>query len=74
MTSVYGVTKYGARNQIDSQLRHHVDDFPAELIFDGRAYLAEKTFESLHVMFTTNKAIQVTLNLFFSNLFQLIGY
>lgn len=62
MTSVYGVTKYGARSQIDSQLRHHVDDFPAELIFDGRAYLAEKTFESLHVMFTTNKAIQVGVN------------
>lgn len=59
MTSVYGVTKYGARSQIDNQLRNHIDDFPTELIFAGRSYLAEKTFESLHGMFTTNKAIQV---------------
>jgi len=61
MTSVYGVTRYGARAQIDNQLRHNVDNFPPELVFDARAYLAEKTFECLYVMFTTNKAIQVGL-------------
>jgi len=59
MTSVYGVTKYGARAQIDNQLRHNIDNFPPELVFDARAYLAEKTFECLYIMFTTNKAIQV---------------
>ena len=59
MTSVYGVTKYGARAQIDNQLRHNIDNFPLELVFDARAYLAEKTFECLYIMFTTNKAIQV---------------
>jgi len=59
MTSVYGVTRYGARAQIDNQLRHNIDNFPLELVFDARAYLAEKTFECLYIMFTTNKAIQV---------------
>jgi len=59
MTSVYGVTKYGARAQIDNQLRHNIDNFPPELVYDARAYLAEKTFECLYIMFTTNKAIQV---------------
>jgi len=59
MTSVYGVTRYGARAQIGNQLRHNIDNFPLELVFDARAYLAEKTFECLHIMFTTNKAIQV---------------
>jgi len=59
MTSVYGVTMYGARAQIENQLRHNIDNFPPELVFDARAYLAEKTFECLYIMFTTNKAIQV---------------
>ena len=59
MTSVYGVTRYGARAQIDNQLRHNIDNFPLELVYDARAYLAKKTFECLYIMFTTNKAIQV---------------
>lgn len=59
MTSVYGVTRYGARAQIENQLRHNIDNFPPELVFDARSYLAEKTFECLYIMFTTNKAIQV---------------
>jgi len=66
MTSVYGVTKYGARAQIDNQLRHNVENFPPHLVFDARAYLAEKTFECLYIMFTTNKAIQVCSLLFAS--------
>jgi len=59
MTSVYGVTRFGARAQIDNQLRHNTENFPPELVFDARAYLADKTFECLYIMFTTNKAIQV---------------
>jgi len=69
MTSVYGVTKYGARAQIDNQLRHNVENFPPELVYDARAYLAEKTFECLYIMFTTNKAIQVCSLQFASCLF-----
>jgi DNA-directed RNA polymerase len=57
MTTVYGVTKYGARLQIAKQLKD-VDDFPKEWIWSASAYLANKTFESIREMFTSAKEIQ----------------
>jgi len=60
MTTVYGVTKFGARTQISGQLRH-VPNFSPELIFPSMSYLADKTFQSLHQMFGSMKEIQVCL-------------
>lgn len=57
MTTVYGVTKYGARLQIMKQLKD-VENFPQEWAWAASAYLANKTFESIREMFNSTKEIQ----------------
>ncbi|KHJ41098.1 DNA-directed RNA polymerase, partial [Trichuris suis] len=57
MTTVYGVTRYGARHQISRQLKV-LADFPKELEFEASKYLMQKTFESLGQMFSSARAIQ----------------
>lgn len=57
MTTVYGVTRYGARLQIAKQLKD-IDDFPQDWVWPASTYLTQKTFESLQEMFTSTKEIQ----------------
>ncbi|PSN42978.1 hypothetical protein C0J52_13214 [Blattella germanica] len=57
MTTVYGVTRYGARLQIARQLKD-IENFPKEYVWQGSTYLVGKTFESLQEMFTSTKEIQ----------------
>ncbi|CAG9788852.1 unnamed protein product [Diatraea saccharalis] len=57
MTTVYGVTKFGARLQIAKQLKD-IDDFPKEHVWACSQYLTVKTFDSLREMFTSTKLIQ----------------
>lgn len=57
MTTVYGVTQFGARHQIAKQLKA-IDAFPKESIWAASGYLTTKTFESLREMFTSTKEIQ----------------
>ncbi|XP_068617783.1 DNA-directed RNA polymerase, mitochondrial [Battus philenor] len=57
MTTVYGVTRYGARLQIAKQLKD-IEDFPKEHVWSCSQYLTTKTFDSLREMFTSTKLIQ----------------
>lgn len=57
MTTVYGVTRYGARLQIAKQLKD-LDDFPKDWVWTASTYLTNKTFDSLREMFTSTKEIQ----------------
>jgi DNA-directed RNA polymerase len=57
MTTVYGVTRYGARLQIARQLKD-IDEFPRDWVWPASTYLTSKTFESLREMFTSTKEIQ----------------
>lgn len=57
MTTVYGVTRYGARLQIAKQLKA-LDDFPKEQVWPASHYLTLKTFDALQEMFTSTKEIQ----------------
>lgn len=57
MTTVYGVTQYGARLQIERQLKY-IEEFPEEHVLQASSYLTKKTFESLRAMFTSAKEIQ----------------
>ncbi|KAG8041705.1 hypothetical protein G9C98_007009 [Cotesia typhae] len=57
MTTVYGVTKFGARLQIARQLKD-LDDYPQDKVWPGSLYLAQKTFESLRTMFESARQIQ----------------
>ncbi|CAH0400996.1 unnamed protein product [Chilo suppressalis] len=57
MTTVYGVTKFGARLQIAKQLKD-IEDFPKDHVWPCSQYLTVKTFESLGKMFTSTKLIQ----------------
>lgn len=57
MTTVYGVTRFGARLQIAKQLKD-IDTFPKEYVWSASTYLVGKTFESLREMFTSTKEIQ----------------
>jgi len=57
MTTVYGVTKFGATQQIAKQLKN-TDDFPVGLVPQASKYLSHKTFESLNEMFTASQGIQ----------------
>lgn len=57
MTTVYGVTRYGAKAQIMRQLKD-VEKFPAEYVWEASSYLVDKTFHSLRSMFTSAKEIQ----------------
>ena len=58
MTTNYGVTQYGARQQIGRQLRD-IDQFPKEHVAAASSYLAEKTFLSLRELFRETRKIQV---------------
>ncbi|KAF7233276.1 hypothetical protein EG68_08628 [Paragonimus skrjabini miyazakii] len=58
MTTVYGVTLYGASEQIRKQLRE-LDDFPArEWLGPAGAYLARLTLASIGTIFTSSTDIQ----------------
>ncbi|KAJ0174512.1 hypothetical protein K1T71_009620 [Dendrolimus kikuchii] len=57
MTTVYGVTRFGARLQIAKQLKD-IEDFPKEHVWSCSQYLTTKTFDSLQEMFTSTKQIQ----------------
>ncbi|XP_071545761.1 DNA-directed RNA polymerase, mitochondrial [Panulirus ornatus] len=57
MTTVYGVTRYGARLQIEKQLKA-LDNFPPEQRWAASHYLVNKTFFCLEKMFTATKEIQ----------------
>lgn len=57
MTTVYGVTKFGARLQIARQLSD-LKDFDQKYVWSGSLYLVDKTFESLQSMFESAKEIQ----------------
>lgn len=57
MTTVYGVTRYGARLQIAKQLKD-IEDFPKDWVWPASSYLTNKTFDSIREMFTSTKEIQ----------------
>lgn len=57
MTTVYGVTKFGARLQIAKQLKD-VEDFPQDMVWAASTYLAGSTFDSLRAMFVSSRKIQ----------------
>ncbi|XP_060878256.1 DNA-directed RNA polymerase, mitochondrial [Metopolophium dirhodum] len=57
MTTVYGVTRFGARLQIAKQLKD-IESFPKDKVWSASTYLVAKTFESLREMFTSTKEIQ----------------
>ncbi|KOC63963.1 DNA-directed RNA polymerase, mitochondrial [Habropoda laboriosa] len=57
MTTVYGVTKYGAKLQIAKQLEDTVN-FPMEHVWSASIYLADRTFYSLRTMFKSAREIQ----------------
>lgn len=57
MTTVYGVTRFGARTQIARQLKD-IDTFPKDWVWPASSYLTTKTFESLREMFTSTREIQ----------------
>lgn len=56
MTTVYGVTAYGAQLQIKKQLKNI--DFKSESLGLAASYLTKKTFESLSETFTAAREIQ----------------
>ena len=58
MTTSYGVTAYGAREQIGRQLKD-AGTVPKEKIFEARDYLQHKVFEALDNMFVVSKHIKV---------------
>ena len=57
MTTVYGVTKYGAKLQIARQL-HNSDELVSSVVEPSAKYLAAKTFESLNETFEASQDIQ----------------
>lgn len=57
MTTVYGVTRFGAKSQITKQLKD-LEDFPQEEIRAAGSYLVEQTFQTLRTMFTSAREIQ----------------
>ncbi|KAK6438275.1 DNA-directed RNA polymerase [Oleoguttula sp. CCFEE 5521] len=64
MTNVYGVTFYGAKEQVERQLRELIPDLPRYgpiNYLDLSHYVASKIFASLGSMFTGAQAIQTWL-------------
>ncbi|GBN00636.1 DNA-directed RNA polymerase, mitochondrial [Araneus ventricosus] len=57
MTFVYGVTKYGAKQQILKQLKD-IPEFDAKYCQGASSYLMEKIFFSIKEMFTATQEIQ----------------
>ncbi|KAF8130200.1 hypothetical protein EV363DRAFT_1399395 [Boletus edulis] len=62
MTTVYGVTYIGAREQIEKQLKDR-GDIPEELCWAASAYLAKNVLHCIGDLFSGAKAIQNWLNL-----------
>ncbi|KAI9061872.1 DNA/RNA polymerase [Trametes sanguinea] len=62
MTTVYGVTFIGARDQIERQLKDR-GDIPPEDCWLAASYLAKKVLASIGDLFTGAKEIQTWLNL-----------
>lgn len=62
MTTVYGVTFIGARDQIDKQL-HDRGDIPREMIYTTASYLAKKVLRSIGDLFSGANAIQKWLSM-----------
>lgn len=60
MTTVYGVTRYGARQQIARQLA--AKGFSDNAVWQAAQYLASKTFDSIGQMFNKSRLIQDWLN------------
>lgn len=60
MTTVYGVTRYGARQQIARQLA--AKGFPENAVWQAAQYLTSRTFESIGQMFNKSRLIQDWLN------------
>ena len=58
MTTVYGVTVYGAQEQIRGKLKD-IPDFNKDRIKEASQYLARLTFDSLDEKFASTKNIQV---------------
>ena len=61
MTTVYGVTKYGAELQIARQLKER--GMPRADVLKARKYLARSTFYCLAQMFVSARQIQVHMSL-----------
>ena len=57
MTTVYGVTRYGAKMQILRQLREN-PDLTSDQSWRASTYLRDKTFEVLRQMFKSTREIQ----------------
>lgn len=57
MTTVYGVTRFGARLQIARQLKD-IENFPKDYVWAASSYLTGRTFDSLRTMFTSTREIQ----------------
>ena len=62
MTTVYGVTFIGAREQIERQLKDR-GDISAELCWLAASYLAKKVLASIGDLFQGAKDIQTWLNM-----------
>lgn len=58
MTTVYGVTMYGAKLQIQRQLEYK--NFPEKHMINACVYLTQKTFQCLNNLFTSARQIQVS--------------
>ena len=58
MTTVYNVTFYGAKLQIQRQLKDN-QKFPQNKVIQASDYIAKKTFKSIKMLFTSAKEIQV---------------
>ncbi|XP_023314226.1 DNA-directed RNA polymerase, mitochondrial [Trichogramma pretiosum] len=57
MTTVYGVTWFGAKLQIARRLKEN-DAFPQQHLWPASSYLVQKTFLSLRTMFKSAREIQ----------------
>lgn len=57
MTTVYNVTFYGAKLQIQGQLED-TKDFPSDQVIPASAYIANKTFASIRQLFSSAREIQ----------------
>ena len=63
MTSVYGVTMYGAKLQIYKQISTLPEEsLPGELHLPASVYLARCTFKALEEMFSSARSIQVCIH------------
>jgi DNA-directed RNA polymerase len=62
MTTVYGVTFIGAREQIEKQLKER-KDIPSEECWTAASYLAKKVIECIGDLFSGAQDIQTWLNL-----------